>query len=175
MNRDNTYSADTQTKCSTALIAVPATGGSNEQKIVWSLMPPQRPYRNDLKRNFVTSSNSARDRNVVVRPTTKQSQATMGNDEIKEENNIFRLLRRKRKTNDKQLIRKNMKASGAFPSPQPVAVSEPGAVIPAAELRKAIRASRSLHDVLLKYAQAFGVQTTHTAICNAHSKIWIRA
>ena len=50
----------------------------------------------------------------------------MGNDEIKEENNIFRLLRRKRKrkTNDKQLIRKNMKASGAFPPLQPVAVSE---------------------------------------------------
>ena len=29
----------------------------------------------------------------------------------------------------------------------------------------------SLRDSLLKFVQAFGVQTTHTAICNAQSKI----
>ena len=63
---------------------------------------------------------------VIVRPTTKQSQATMGSDEIKEENNIFALLRRKRKreATDRKLIRKNMKASGAFPPLQPAAVIE---------------------------------------------------
>ena len=50
----------------------------------------------------------------------------MGDGEIREENNIFKLLRRKRtrKTSDKQLIRKNMRASGAFPPLQPVAVRE---------------------------------------------------
>jgi CRP-like cAMP-binding protein len=46
-----------------------------------------------------------------------------------------------------------------------------GRCIPSESLRKAIRASRSLHDMLLKYAQAFGIQTTHTAISNAHSKL----
>jgi len=65
---------------------------------------------------------------VIVRPTTKQSQLAMGSDAIKEENNIFRVLRRKRKrkTNDKQLIRKNIKAAGAFPPVHPVAVTENG-------------------------------------------------
>jgi CRP-like cAMP-binding protein len=38
-------------------------------------------------------------------------------------------------------------------------------------MRKAIRASESLRDLLLKYVQAFGVQTTHSAISNAHSKL----
>ena len=63
---------------------------------------------------------------VIVRPTTKSSEETMGDDEIKEETNIFKLLRRKRKrkTSDKKLIRKNMKASGSFPPLQPVAMSE---------------------------------------------------
>ncbi len=42
-----------------------------------------------------------------------------------------------------------------------------GQCIPADDLRKAIRASLSLRDLLTKYAIAFGVQTTHTAICNA--------
>ena len=36
--------------------------------------------------------------------------------------------------------------------------------IKAAELRKAMRASESLNSLLLKYVQAFNVQTTHTAI-----------
>ena len=46
-----------------------------------------------------------------------------------------------------------------------------GQCIPAAELRRAIRTSVSLRDLFLKFVQAFGVQTTHTAICNAHSTI----
>jgi CRP-like cAMP-binding protein len=49
-----------------------------------------------------------------------------------------------------------------------------GRCIASEELRRAIRASRSLHDLLLKYAQAFGVQTTHTAVCNAQSKLDLR-
>ena len=54
---------------------------------------------------------------VVIRPTTKSSEEDLGDGEIKEESNVFKLLRRnrKRKTSDKKLIRKNMKASGAFP------------------------------------------------------------
>jgi CRP-like cAMP-binding protein len=46
-----------------------------------------------------------------------------------------------------------------------------GQRIPARELRKAMLASQSLRDILLKYVQAFGVQTTQTAICNAQSKL----
>jgi CRP-like cAMP-binding protein len=46
-----------------------------------------------------------------------------------------------------------------------------GQCIPARELRKALLASQSLRDLLLKYVQAFGVQTTQTAICNAQSKL----
>ena len=49
-----------------------------------------------------------------------------------------------------------------------------GQCIPASELRQAIQASVSLRDSLLKFVQAFGVQTTHTAICNAQSKIEVR-
>ena len=36
------------------------------------------------------------------------------------------------------------------------------------------RSSLSLRNSLLKYVQAFGVQTTHTAICNAQSRIDVR-
>jgi len=39
--------------------------------------------------------------------------------------------------------------------------------IAANEFRKAINASRSLHDVMLKYVQAFMVQTAHGAMANA--------
>lgn len=46
--------------------------------------------------------------------------------------------------------------------------------MPAAELSKAIRTSLSLRDSLLKFVQAFGVQTTHTAICNAQSRLDVR-
>ena len=42
-----------------------------------------------------------------------------------------------------------------------------GKRIPATELHKATQTSPSIRDSLLKFAQAFGVQTTHTAICNA--------
>ena len=38
-------------------------------------------------------------------------------------------------------------------------------------LRKAMRASESLHVVLLKYVQVFMVQTAHTAIANARAQI----
>jgi len=46
--------------------------------------------------------------------------------------------------------------------------------IPANELREAMRISLSLRDCLLKYVQAFGVQTTHTAISNAQAKMDVR-
>ena len=46
-----------------------------------------------------------------------------------------------------------------------------GHSIPASELRQAMQASGSLRDSLLKFVQAFGVQTTHTAICNARSRM----
>jgi len=49
-----------------------------------------------------------------------------------------------------------------------------GKCIRSAELRKAMRTSQSLRDFLLKWVQAFGVQTTHTAIANAQSKVDIR-
>jgi CRP-like cAMP-binding protein len=39
------------------------------------------------------------------------------------------------------------------------------------ELRKAMRASVSLHTLLLKYVQVFMAQTTHTAIANARAHI----
>jgi len=43
--------------------------------------------------------------------------------------------------------------------------------ITAGELRKAIKASESLHGLLLKYVQAFMVQTAHTAIANARARL----
>jgi CRP-like cAMP-binding protein len=43
--------------------------------------------------------------------------------------------------------------------------------IRAADLRSAIQQSPSLRDSLLKFAQAFGVQTAHTAISNAISRL----
>jgi CRP-like cAMP-binding protein len=46
-----------------------------------------------------------------------------------------------------------------------------GHCIPSTELRKATQNSRSLRDSLLKYVQAFGVQTTHTAVCNAQARM----
>jgi hypothetical protein len=63
---------------------------------------------------------------VIVSPSTKSSEESMGDGEIKEESNIFRLRRRKRrkKASDRKLIRKNMKASEAFPPLQPAAMSE---------------------------------------------------
>ena len=45
------------------------------------------------------------------------------------------------------------------------------AIASGTDLRQAIRASRSLQDTLLKFVQAFGVQTAHTAISNVRSKL----
>jgi CRP-like cAMP-binding protein len=52
-----------------------------------------------------------------------------------------------------------------------VQVSGQAKRIAAAELRKAMRASESLHTMLLKYVQVFMVQTSHTAIANARAQI----
>jgi CRP-like cAMP-binding protein len=49
-----------------------------------------------------------------------------------------------------------------------------GLCIPSTELRKAVQTSPSLRESLLKFVQAFGVQTTHTAISNAQSRTDIR-
>ena len=49
-----------------------------------------------------------------------------------------------------------------------------GKCIPSKELRDATRSSLSLRDSLLKYVQAFGVQTTHTAISNAQARMDVR-
>lgn len=46
-----------------------------------------------------------------------------------------------------------------------------GQCIRSTNLRKATQTSQSLHNSLLKFVQAFGVQTTHTAICNAQSRM----
>jgi CRP-like cAMP-binding protein len=52
-----------------------------------------------------------------------------------------------------------------------VQVAGAGQCIPSLDLASALGTSRSLRDLLLKYVQAFGVQTTHTAICNARSRL----
>ncbi len=49
-----------------------------------------------------------------------------------------------------------------------------GKCISSTELRNATQRSQSLRDSLLKYVQAFGVQTAHTAICNAQSRTDVR-
>jgi CRP-like cAMP-binding protein len=49
-----------------------------------------------------------------------------------------------------------------------------GQCIPSTEFRKAIQTSPSLRNSFLKFVQAFGVQTSHTAISNAQSKTDIR-
>jgi CRP-like cAMP-binding protein len=46
-----------------------------------------------------------------------------------------------------------------------------GHCIRAADLRMAMRASQSLHALLLKFVQAFHIQTAQTAICNAQHKL----
>jgi hypothetical protein len=52
-----------------------------------------------------------------------------------------------------------------------IQVAGEGQRIASAELRKAMKASASLHGLLLKYVQAFMVQTAHTAIANARAKL----
>ena len=65
---------------------------------------------------------------------------------------------------------------GNHRSPHATYIQAPGTgkCIPAAELRKATQTSVSLRDSLLKFVQAFGVQTTHTAISNAQSRLDVR-
>jgi CRP-like cAMP-binding protein len=65
---------------------------------------------------------------------------------------------------------------GDHRSPHATYIQAPGTgtFMPATELRKAFQSSPSLRDSLLKFVQAFGVQTTHTAICNARSKLDVR-
>lgn len=46
-----------------------------------------------------------------------------------------------------------------------------GQRIGAVKFRKAMHASASLHGLLLKYVQVFMIQTAHTAIANARSKL----
>jgi CRP-like cAMP-binding protein len=62
---------------------------------------------------------------------------------------------------------------GNHRSPHATYIQAPGKghSIPAGELRQAIQDSGSLRDSLLKFVQAFSVQTTHTAICNARAKL----
>jgi CRP-like cAMP-binding protein len=50
-------------------------------------------------------------------------------------------------------------------------VAGEGQRISAPKLREAMRASESLHGVLLRYVQVFMVQTAHTAIANARAKL----
>ena len=65
---------------------------------------------------------------------------------------------------------------GNHRSPHATYVQAPGTAkcIPATELRKATQTSPSLRDSLLKFVQAFGVQTTHTAVSNAQSRLDVR-
>jgi CRP-like cAMP-binding protein len=65
---------------------------------------------------------------------------------------------------------------GNHRSPHATYIQAPGTgkCIPATELRKATQASLSLRDSLLKFVQAFGVQTTHTAVSNAQSRLDVR-
>ena len=50
-------------------------------------------------------------------------------------------------------------------------VAGAGHTIPVAALRKAADASRSLNAMMLRFVQAFMVQTAHTAVANARAKI----
>ena len=65
---------------------------------------------------------------------------------------------------------------GNHRSPHATYIQAPGTGkgIAATELRKATQASLSLRDSLLKFVQAFGVQTSHTAISNAQSRLDVR-
>ena len=62
---------------------------------------------------------------------------------------------------------------GNHRSPNATYMQVPGAGvrISATDLSTAMRSSGSLRDSLLKFVQAFGVQTTQTAICNAQSRL----
>jgi hypothetical protein len=60
------------------------------------------------------------------------------------------------------------------PHPTYVQSARKGKRIPATELHEATQTGVSLRDSLLKFAQLLGVQTTHTAICNAQSRLDVR-
>jgi CRP-like cAMP-binding protein len=65
---------------------------------------------------------------------------------------------------------------GNHRSPHATYIQAPGkgTCIPATQLRKATQTSLSLRDALLKFVQVFNVQTTHTAIANAQSRMDVR-
>ena len=65
---------------------------------------------------------------------------------------------------------------GNHRSPHATYIQAPGTgqCISATELRKATQTSLSLRNSLLKFVQAFGVQTTHTAVSNAQSRLDVR-
>jgi CRP-like cAMP-binding protein len=65
---------------------------------------------------------------------------------------------------------------GNHRSPHATYIQAPGTgqCISATELRKATQTSLSLRDSLLKFVQAFGVQTTHTTVSNAQSRLDVR-
>ena len=52
-----------------------------------------------------------------------------------------------------------------------VQVAGEGQQITASKLRQAMNASKTMHSLLLKFAQVFMVQTAHTAIANARANI----
>jgi CRP-like cAMP-binding protein len=60
---------------------------------------------------------------------------------------------------------------GQSPHATYVQMAGKGQRISTGELRKAMKASASLHTLLLKFAQVFMVQTAHTAIANARAHI----
>src|SRR2546430_11910904 len=61
--------------------------------------------------------------------------------------------------------------AGTSPDETYIQVAGEGQQISVKDLRKAMEASKSLHSILLKYVQAFMVQTAHTAIANARAKL----
>lgn len=110
---------------------------------------------------------------VVVRPTTKSSEEAMGEGRIKEDTNMFKLLRRRRrrKASDGKLIRKNMKASGSFPPLPSVAMSEK------VEALSAWHATRGLGQLASalwvgrkRYANFGTMPTSHEVTSNSVSK-----
>ena len=65
---------------------------------------------------------------------------------------------------------------GDHRSPHATYIQMPGRgqCIPAEDLRHATQTSLSLRDSLLKFVQAFGVQTTHTAVSHVQSRLDVR-
>ena len=61
--------------------------------------------------------------------------------------------------------------SGSSPNSIYLQIAGEGRHISAGALRNAMEASKTLHGTLLKYVQAFMVQTNHTAVANARAKV----